>query len=151
MKALPFEILGETYLCMVEKERYIIATILVLDSGIGVGEEIKIVLAAKTDEIAEYCIACLLLVEVGHVLLAEGRDRTALDDGAKLLFLQHFYRKPKFLALQEILNDTLESKTRCILSSNGTIACEETFQSPRIFGKNLFELLIGNLLLRSYL
>ena len=122
MKALPFEILGETYLCMVEKERYIIATILIFDSGIGIGEEIKIVLTAQTDEIAEYCIACLLLVEVGHVLLAEGRDRTALDDGAEFLFLQHFYRKPELLALQEILNNTLEAKTRGILSSYGTIA-----------------------------
>ena len=92
MKALPFEILGETYLCMVEKERNIIATILVLDSGIGIGEEIEIVLTAQTDEIAEYCIACLFLIQVCHVLLAEGRDRTALDDGAELLFLQHLYR-----------------------------------------------------------
>jgi hypothetical protein len=133
MKALPFEILGETYLCMVEKERYIIATILVLDSGIGVGEEIEVVLAAQTDEIAEDSIPSLLLVEVCHVLLAEGRDRTALDDGAELLFLQHFYRKPKFLAPQEILNDTLKAKTRGILSSNGTISSEEACEPSLIF------------------
>ena len=55
-------------------------------------------LAAETDEIAEDSITCFLLIEVGHVLLAEGLDGTALDDGAELLFLQHFYRKPKFLA-----------------------------------------------------
>jgi hypothetical protein len=133
MKALPFEILGETYLCMVEKERYIIATILILDSGIGVGEEIKIVLAAQTDEITEDSIPSLFLIQVCHVLLAEGRDRTALDDGAELLFLQHFYRKPKFLALQEILNDTLEAKTRGILSSNGTISSEEACEPSLIF------------------
>jgi hypothetical protein len=133
MKALPFEILGETYLCMVEKERYIIATILVLDSGIGVGEEIEVVLAAETDEIAEYCIASLFLIQVCHILLAEGLDGTALDDGAELLFLQHFYRKPKFLSIQEICDDALEAKTRGILSCNGTISSEEACEPSLIF------------------
>ena len=151
MKALPFELLGETYLCMVEKERYIIATILILDSGIGVSEEVEVVLAAQADEIAEDGITCLLRIIVCHVLLDEGLDGTALDDGAELLFFQHFYWKPKFLSIQKICNDAFESKSRGILSSNGTITSEETFESSLIFFKNLFELLIRNLLLRSSL
>jgi hypothetical protein len=151
MKALSLKILDETNLSMVEEKRYILTTILILDSGIGVGEEIEIVLAAETDEVTEDSIACFVGVVVCHVLLDEGLDGTALDDGAEFLFLQHFYRKPELFAIQEVWHLTLESKTRGILSSNGTIASEETFQSPRIFGKNLFELLIGNLLLRSYL
>lgn len=77
---------------MVEEKRYILTTILILDSGVGVGKEVEIMLTAQADEIPEDSIASLLLVEVGHVLFAEGLYRTTLDDGAELLFLQHFYR-----------------------------------------------------------
>lgn len=151
MKALSFKILYETNLSMVEEKRYILTTILILDSGIGIGEEIEIVLTAQTYEIAEDSIASLLLVEVWHVLIAKGLYRTTFDDGAELLFLQHFYREPEFLSIQEICNDAFESKSRGILSSNGTITSEETLESSLIFFKNLFELLIRNLLLRSNL
>ena len=136
---------------MVEKKRYIFTSILILDSGIGIGEEIEIVLTAQAYEIAEDSIASLLLVEVWHVLIAKGLYGSTLDDGAEFLFLQHFYREPKLLSFEEIGHLALEANAWCVLSSNGTIGSEETFQSPRIFGKNLFELLIGNLLLRSYL
>lgn len=136
---------------MVEEKRYIFTSILILDSGVGVGEEIKIMLTAQADEIPENCIASLLLIEVGHVLIAEGLYRTTLDDGAELLFLQHFYWEPELLSIQEISDDAFESKSRGILSCNGTITSEETLESSLIFFKNLFEFLIRNLLLRSNL
>lgn len=151
MKALPLKFLGETNLSMIEEEWYIIATIFVLDAGVGVCEEIEIVLAAEADEVAEDGITCFGWVVIGHVLLDEGLDGAALDDGAELLFLQHFYREVEFLALQEIGHLEFEAQARGVFSSNGTIGSEETFQSLRIFGKNLFELLIGDLLLRPYL
>ena len=69
----------------------------------------------------------------------------------ELLFLQHFHREPEVLSIQKISDDAFESKSRGILSSNGTITSEETFESSLIFFKNLFELLIRNLLLRSNL
>ena len=151
MQAQLLEYLDELDLGIAEEERYIITTILILDTSIGVGEEVEIVLAAETDEIAENGITCLLRIIVCHVLLDEGLDGTALDDGAELLFLQHFYREPKLLSFEEIGHLALEANAWRVFSSNGTIGSEETFQSPRIFGKNLFELLVGNLLLRSYL
>lgn len=92
MKSLSFKLLSKTNLSMVEEERYIFTSILILDSGVGVGEEIEIMLTAQAYEIAKDSIASLLLIEVGHVLIAEGLYRTTLDDGAELLFLQHFYR-----------------------------------------------------------
>ena len=151
MQAQAFEHLDELDLGVAEEEWYIIASIFVLDAGVGVCEEIEIVLAAEADEVAEDGITCFGWVVIGHVLLDEGLDGTALDDGAELLFLQHFYREVELLALEEIGHLEFEAQTRGVFSSNGTIGSEETFQSPRIFGKNLFELLIGDLLLRPYL
>lgn len=84
---------------MVEEKRYIFTSILILDSGVGVGEEIEIVLTAQAYEVTENSIASLLLIEVWHVLIAKGLYRTTLDDGAELLFFQHFHREPKFLSL----------------------------------------------------
>ena len=151
MQAQAFEHLDELNLGIAKQERNIITTILVLDASISVGEEVEVVFAAETDEVAEDGITCLLRIIVCHVLLDEGLDGTALDDGAELLFLQHFDREPKLLSIEKIGHLALEANAWGVLSSNGTISSEETFQSPRIFGKNLFELLIGNLLLRSYL
>lgn len=151
MKSLSFKLLSKTNLSMVEEKRYIFTSILILDSSVGVGEEIEIMLTAQAYEIAEDSIASLLLVEVWHVLIAKGLYRTTFDDGAELLFLQHFYRKPELLSLQEIRDDTFKAETRGILSCNWTISSEETLESSLIFFKNLFELLIRNLLLRSNL